>query len=153
MKITDGINFIWGGIIAAFTYIFGGYWVFFALFLLFNVIDWITGWMKSKMAGKENSVKGLTGVAKKLGYWLMVVLAFSVGYWLVVMCRMLGIDEQTIPWSLGGGLGWFVLASLSVNEVRSILENFIAAGFDVPVVLKKGLEIAEKTFDDEEKTT
>ena len=28
-------------------------------------------------------------------------------------------------------LGWFVLASLLVNEIRSICENFVEAGFDV----------------------
>ena len=41
-------------------------------------------------------------------------------------------------------LGWFVLASLLVNEIRSICENFVEAGFQVPEILVKGLEVARK---------
>ena len=41
-------------------------------------------------------------------------------------------------------LGWFVLASLLINEIRSILENFVEAGFNVPIILIKGLEVADK---------
>ena len=31
-----------------------------------------------------------------------------------------------------------------VNEIRSICENFVEAGFHVPVILIKGLEVADK---------
>lgn len=144
MKVTDGINFILGGIVAALSYIFGEHWTLFAIFLLFNVIDWITGWMKSRLAGKENSQKGFTGVMKKLGYWLMIFLAFAAGYWFISMGNLLGIDLQITKL-----LGWFVLASLTVNEFRSILENFVQAGFNVPQVLIKGLEVADKAFNKE----
>lgn len=41
-------------------------------------------------------------------------------------------------------LGWFVLASLLINETRSILENLVEAGYHVPSVLVKGLEIADQ---------
>ena len=41
-------------------------------------------------------------------------------------------------------LGWFVLASLLINEIRSIVENLVKAGYDVPKVLIKGLEVADK---------
>ena len=46
-------------------------------------------------------------------------------------------------------LGWFVLASLLVNEIRSILENFVEAGYNVPAVLTKGLEVADKLINKE----
>ena len=124
------------------SYVFGEHWTLFAIFLLFNVIDWITGVMKSKMAGKENSVKGWRGVMKKLGYWLMIFLAFAAGYWFISMGQLLGIDLQITKL-----IGWFVLASLTVNELRSILENFVEAGYNVPRVLVEGLEVAEKAFD------
>lgn len=146
MKVTDGINFLLGGIVAALTYIFGEHWTLFAIFLLFNVADWITGWMKSRLAGKENSVAGLTGVMKKLGYWLMIFLAFAAGYWFISMGELLGINLQITRL-----LGWFVLASLTVNEFRSILENFVEAGFNVPQVLIKGLEVADNAFNKGEK--
>ena len=144
MKVTDGINFILGGIVAALTYIFGEHWTLFAIFLLFNFADWITGWMKSKLANKENSQAGLIGVMKKLGYWLMIFLAFAAGYWFISMGQLLGIDLHITKL-----IGWFVLASLTVNELRSILENFVEAGFNVPQVLVKGLEVADKAFNKE----
>lgn len=46
-------------------------------------------------------------------------------------------------------LGWFVLASLLVNEIRSILENFVEAGYNVPTALTKGLEVADKLINKE----
>ena len=73
----DTYNAIVGGIIAVLSVVFGDHWILFALFLLFNIIDWLTGWMKSRIAGKENSKKGWKGVLKKLGYWLMILVAFS----------------------------------------------------------------------------
>lgn len=52
-------------------------------------------------------------------------------------------------WSVSTLLGWFVLASLLVNEIRSIVENFVEAGFNVPIVLVKGLEVADKAINKE----
>ena len=51
--IIDGYNAIAGAIVAVLSYILGEHWILFAAFLLLNVADWITGWMKSKMANKE----------------------------------------------------------------------------------------------------
>lgn len=141
MDIIEKHNMIIGGVIATLTYVFGEHWTLFGIFLLFNVIDWITGWLKSKLNNKENSVKGLSGVMKKLGYWLMIFLSFAAGYWFISMGHLLGIDLAITKL-----LGWFVLASLTVNEFRSILENFVEAGFDVPKVLVNGLEVADKAF-------
>lgn len=43
-------------------------------------------------------------------------------------------------------VGWFTLASLIINELRGILENFVEAGDNVPSVLTKGLEVAENAI-------
>lgn len=147
MKVTDSINFILGGLVAALSYIFGEHWTLFAIFLLFNIADWITGWMKSRITKKENSQKGWTGVVKKLGYWLMIFLAFAAGYWFIAMGKLLGIDLHVTTL-----LGWFVLASLTVNELRSVLENFVECGYNVPKVLIEGLEIADKMINKEGET-
>lgn len=141
MKVIDTYNAIVGGIVAVLSYIFGEHWLLFALFLLFNVADWLTGWMKSRIAGKENSQAGWKGVLKKLGYWLMIVVAFGSSAVFVEIGSVLSIDLGITVL-----LGWFVLASLLVNEIRSICENFVEAGFSVPAILTKGLEVANKAI-------
>jgi len=37
--------------------------------------------------------------------------------------------------------GWFILSCLIINESRSIIENLIEIGIEVPDFLKKGLEV------------
>lgn len=140
-KIIDTYNAIVGGTVALLSYIFGEHWILFALFLAFNVIDWITGWMKSRINKKENSVAGWKGALKKLGYWLMIGVAFGASVVFIEIGKVLSIDLQITVL-----LGWFVLASLLVNELRSICENFVEAGFNVPKILTKGLEVADKAI-------
>lgn len=144
MNYMDTYNAITGTVVAFLSFIFGEHWILFALFLLFNVIDWITGCMKSKLANKTNSTKGWMGVLKKLGYWIMILLAFSASVLFVEIGNTLGIDLGVTTY-----LGWFVLASLGINELRSIVENLVEAGYNVPAVLTKGLEVADKLINKE----
>ena len=44
-------------------------------------------------------------------------------------------------------LGWWVLASLIVNEARSILENLVELGYNVPEYLVKGLAVTQKLIE------
>ncbi len=44
-------------------------------------------------------------------------------------------------------MGWFVLASLTINEARSIVENAVEAGINVPVFLTKGLQVAAELIE------
>ena len=145
MNYMDTYNAIVGGIVAVLSFVFGEHWILFAIFLLFNVADWLTGWMKSRMAGKENSMKGWQGVLKKLGYWLMILVAFAASAVFIEIGNTLGMDLGITTL-----LGYFVLASLLVNELRSILENFVEAGYNVPAVLVRGLEVADKVVNQEE---
>ena len=46
-------------------------------------------------------------------------------------------------------LGWFTLACLLVNEIRSILENLVECGYNVPAFLIKGLAVTEKLINTE----
>ena len=143
--IIDGYNAIVGTIIAVLSYILGEHWMLFAAFLLLNITDWITGWMKSRMTTKENSATGWKGVLKKLGYWIMIMVAFGASAVFVEIGNAIGIDLGITTL-----LGWFVLASLIVNELRSILENFVEAGYSVPTILIKGLEVADRVVNKEE---
>ena len=137
--IIDGYNAIAGAIVAVLSYILGEHWILFVAFLVLNIFDWITGWMKSRLVGKENSTKGWKGVLKKLGYWLMVMVAFGASAVFIEIGNVIGVDLGITTL-----LGWFVLASLLINEIRSIVENFVEAGFNVPIILVKGLEVADK---------
>lgn len=138
-SITDSYNAFVGTIIAVLTMVLGEHWYIFAAFLLLNIIDWLTGWMKSRINGVENSTAGWKGVLKKIGYWLMIAVAFAIAAALIEVGEVIGIDLGITTL-----LGWFVLASLIVNEARSIVENFIEAGYDVPKVLTTGLQVADE---------
>lgn len=141
----DKYNMIVGAVVAILSYILGEHWVLFVAFLALNVADWLTGWMKSRLAGKENSTAGWKGVLKKIGYWLMIMVAFGASAVFIEIGKSLGVDLGITTF-----LGWFVLASLIVNEIRSILENFVEAGYDVPAILVKGLKVADKVINNDE---
>lgn len=138
-KVIDTYNAITGAIVAVLSYVLGEHWFLFVAFLGLNIADWLTGWMKSRINKKENSMAGWKGVLKKLGYWLMIMVAFGASAVFVEIGKAIGIDLGITTL-----LGWFVLASLLVNEIRSICENFVEAGYNVPTILIKGLEVAEK---------
>lgn len=71
----------------------------------------------------------------------MIAVAFGASATFVEIGVTLGINlEITVL------LGWFVLASLIVNELRLILENFVEMGYNVPRILTKGLEVADKAI-------
>lgn len=144
--ITDSYNAFFGAVIAILTMVLGEHWYIFAAFLLLNVIDWITGWMKSRINGVENSMAGWKGVLKKLGYWLMIAVAFAIAAALIEVGKVIGIDLGVTTL-----LGWFVLASLIVNEARSIVENFVEAGYDVPRILTAGLQVADEKLNGADK--
>ena len=146
LKYMDAVNAVGGTIVAVLTAVFGTHWFLFVGFLVLNVIDYITGVRKSRLTGKDNSAKGVRGVWKKLGYWLMVLVAFLASAIFIEVGKTLGIDLVVTAY-----IGWFTLASLIINELRSILENFVESGDNVPVVLTKGLEVAEQAINKEDK--
>lgn len=135
----DTYNMVTGAVVAVLSYILGEHWILFVGFLMLNVADWLSGWLKSKILGKTSSKTGLKGILKKLGYWLMVMVAFGSSAIFIEIGKVIGVNLGITTL-----LGWFVLASLLVNEIRSIVENFVEAGFNVPTVLVKGLEVADK---------
>lgn len=142
------INMIMGAIAALLTYVFGEHWVLFAIFLLLNLFDFLTRWLAARLTGTENSKAGWFGVLKKLGYWVMIALGFGMSVIFIEIGETLGISLEVTTY-----IGWFVLATLTINEIRSILENLVEAGYDVPQWLTKGLEVANKAIDGKIKTT
>ena len=141
LPFLDKLNALLGMIVAVLSYILGEHWFLFAAFLLLNIIDYITGVLKSKINNKENSAKGAIGALKKLGYWLMILVAFGASALFIEIGEVIGLNL-----GVSTLIGWFVLATLIINELRSIIENFIEAGYNVPDILTNGLEVAEKVL-------
>lgn len=141
--LTNKINLIIGAVAALLSYIFGEHWILFAFFLLLNVGDYVTRWIAARLTGTENSKAGWIGILKKLGYWIMVALGFGMSIIFIEIGLVIGLDLGVTTL-----IGWFVLATLIINEIRSILENLVEAyGDKVPNVLVKGLEVANKAID------
>lgn len=138
--LADKYNAIAGAIVATLSAIFGIYWYIFAAFFVLNVIDWLTGWYKANKKGEESSKVGLNGALKKLGYWAVVLVAFIISD----VFTKLGSDVLNVNLSFLMMIGWFTLAMLLVNEARSILENLVECGYNVPDFLIKGLAVTQK---------
>lgn len=142
---TDAYNFVVGMVVTIMTAVFGVYWYIFAAYMFFNIADWLTGWYKSRKNKKESSSVGLKGALKKLGYWIIIAVAFLMSTVFVNLGKdILGINLDFLML-----IGWFTLACLMVNEVRSILENLVESGYNIPAVLINGLEIADKMINKE----
>ena len=145
MKVLDHYNTIIGILVTLLSVAFGTYWYIFAAFILLNIFDWLTGWYKSRKKKTESSAVGLKGIIKKLGYWVIIAMAFLIANVFVQMGR----DVLNMNLDFMMLIGWFTLACLMVNEARRILENLVECGYEVPAVLIQGLAVTEKLLNQE----
>lgn len=136
-RILTKINLLWAGTVTLMSSAFGVFWWAFGLFAILNVIDYGTGWYKARMYGKLNSMAGVKGLFKKLAYWITIFLAFSMSYAFTQLGAHIGVD-----FGFSAFIGWFVLITFLINEMRSILENLVECEVDLPKWLIKGLEVA-----------
>ena len=143
MKFLDMYNAVAGALITLLIAIFGDYWYIFAVFIIFNMFDWVTVQVP-KIKNREQCCRS-PGDFKKLGYWVIIAVAFLVATVFVHM----GDDVLHMDLGFLMMVGWFTVACLMVNEVRSILENLVECGCEVPAVLIKGLAVTEKLLNDE----
>lgn len=143
LNFIDGTNAILAMASTLLVYVLGEHWILFAGYLLLNVIDYTTGIIKSRIAGKTSSTRGTVGLLKKLGYWLMVLVGFLMSSLFIEVGTVINVDLGVT--SL---IGWFVLCYLIINEIRSIIENLVEAGYNPPKILTKGLEVANKVVED-----
>lgn len=144
-KVINLYNVCVGAAVTVLSAIFGTFWYIFVAYLVLNIFDWLTGWYKSRKLKQESSAIGLKGILKKLGYWVIIVVAFMVSGVFVNM----GNDLLHIDLSFLTMIGWFTLACLMVNEVRSIIENLVECGYKVPQILISGLAVTEKLINKE----
>lgn len=139
----DSFNVFVGALGGVFVWAFGEHWPLFLAFLLLNVGDWASRWIAARITGTEDSHKAWVGILRKIGYWLMIALAFGMSAIFEEIGMIIGIGFEFTEW-----IGWFVLISLLINEIRSILENLVDGGFELPAALVKGLKVANKVMDE-----
>lgn len=142
MKI-ESVNLIGGLIGSFFVLIFGQFWYLFLGLILLNIVDWLSGWAAARKEGVESSEKGYKGIAKKIGIWVVIAIAFFIAESFGQMGGLIGVNLDFMNL-----LGWFTLASYIVNEIRSILENLVRLNVELPEFLIKGLKVAEKLIDE-----
>ncbi len=143
MKEFDKINVIYGAVATVGVAIFGKYWFLFLGFLIFNAVDYLTGYCKAKFWNKnESSAIGARGIVKKVWYWVVIGLAFFISYCFIYMGELIGIDLSFVQF-----FGWFTLATYMMNEIRSILENLVEMNVKVPGFLIAGLAVTQKLID------
>lgn len=142
MEILNKTNVIYGFIVAAFSAVFGKYWFLFAGFLALNVLDYVSGCIKAKYYGKLSSSTGAKGILKKVMYWCIIGIAFFISFAFQQMGELIGINLSFVIM-----FGYFTLATYLINEIRSILENFVEMGVQVPEFLINGLEVAVEKVD------
>lgn len=141
--VINKTNVMSGAVVTLASYVLGPYWFLFGIFLVLNVIDYVTGRIKAKFYLKnESSSIGAKGIAKKVMYWLIILMAFLISIAFEHVGIMFGVDLGFVVF-----LGYLTLATYIVNETRSIIENAYEMNLKVPEWLVKGLDIVESKID------
>ena len=122
------INYISSTILTTIVYYLGGLDMALKTLLILMVLDYITGICKSIINKKVNSVIGLKGIIKKVGYLIIVALSFLLD----------GMVGDT------GAIRNLVVYFFVANEGISILENWGAMGLPLPSKILEVLEQLKK---------
>lgn len=141
-KLISKAGAVYAVAVTLFSAFMGEYRYLFAAFLALNIADYITGVLKARLTHTENSNKGLKGAVKKVGYWIVVAVAFFIARFFCTLGTATGINLDFAEL-----FGWFTLATFIINEIRSLFENLVVLGVDVPDFLTDGLEVAAKAVE------
>ncbi len=107
------------------------------------LLDYATGIVKAWQAGELCSRIGISGIFKKVGYLVVVVVA-GVADWLL----RFGLAEVGVEMKTEFLFAAVVIVWLVINELISILENVAAIGGPVPGFLKKLLQRLKVSVED-----
>ena len=122
------INYIASTLLTTIVYYLGGLDMALKTLLILMVLDYITGICKSIVNKKVNSIIGLKGIIKKVGYLILVALSFLLD----------GVVGDT------GAIRNLVVYFFVANEGISILENWGAMGLPLPSKILEVLEQLKK---------
>lgn len=128
------INFVTSTLLTTVVYILGGLDIALKTLLVFMLLDYITGICKAIVNKKVNSIIGIKGIIKKIGY--LIVVALSV--------QLDNITGGT------GALRTLVIYFFVANEGISVLENWGTIGLPLPKKIMETLEQLKKENGGEE---
>jgi toxin secretion/phage lysis holin len=127
-KMKNIINFITSTLLTTVVYFLGGLDIALKTLLIFILLDYITGLCKAIVNKKVNSIIGVKGIIKKIGY--LIVVALSV--------QLDNITGST------GALRTLVIYFFVANEGISVLENWGSIGLPLPKKIMETLEQLKK---------
>jgi len=90
------------------------------------IADYITGMAAAWHKGNINSRKGMSGIIRKLGYFMLICVGIGCDYILLSSMEKLGYNTHDIF-----TISILITVWLIINELISILENL--AKIDVPI--------------------
>ena len=122
------INFVTSTLLTTVVYFLGGLDIALKTLLIFILLDYITGLCKAIVNKKVNSIIGVKGIIKKIGY--LIVVALSV--------QLDNITGST------GALRTLVIYFFVANEGISVLENWGSIGLPLPKKIMETLEQLKK---------
>ena len=122
--------------------------------LVAMITDYITGMISAWHSSELSSKKGISGIIKKVGYLVLVIIGMVVDWSFMYWLASFGAGE-VYQFSFGALVAFW----LTMNELISILENLEALKVPIPKFLTKVVKrlkvtaekAAEKTADTAEK--
>ncbi len=122
------INFITGALATGLVYFLGGWDIALQILIIVVVLDYITGLCEAIYNKKVNSIIGLKGIIKKVGYFIIVAVS-------TLLDRITGNT---------GAIRTLVIYFFVANEGISILENWGGMGLPLPKKLIDAFEQLKK---------
>lgn len=107
------------------------------------VVDYLTGIAKAWVLHELSSKIGLIGFLKKIGFYVMVIVAGVIDWLISFGLESAGIDIR-LPYFFSA----IVCVWLIINELISILENIAAIGGPVPPFMQKLLMRLKNVVED-----
>ena len=106
------------------------------------VTDYISGMISARKSGELSSRLGIMGIAKKVGYLVLVAVGMVVDYLISSALVHVGIEIQ-----INYCFALIITIWLSVNELISILENLGELDVPIPDFLRKSIHKIKDSVD------
>lgn len=131
-------------VLSAIHYAFNAHGILFVLYFLLNLMDLFSAVIRRHLLNDSGNKVFEKIVFKKVLYWMMLAVSFGISVVFIEIGKEIGADL-----GVSALLGWFVLGSLMLNDLRSFLQNLVDCGVRVPTILRHALTLAEKALDEE----